>query len=126
MRDSWRAEHFRGDQSLAHGRRSSPPLWPYWKEALVRIHAHGVVHRDLKPANILVTATGRPIVLKLGISWASLGDHVTRQGSSSALRTTSPGDRSTGGHRPPRGPVLPWRDAVGNFQQGGYHTLDQR
>ncbi|MGA4842719.1 serine/threonine-protein kinase [Streptomyces sp. G45] len=42
-------------------------------EALVAMHAAGVVHRDLKPSNVLLTADG-PRVIDFGIARAT-GDH---------------------------------------------------
>lgn len=35
--------------------------------ALAALHADGMLHRDLKPHNVLVTATGRPVVLDFGL-----------------------------------------------------------
>ncbi len=35
--------------------------------ALAVLHAEGMLHRDLKPHNILVTGTGRPVVLDFGL-----------------------------------------------------------
>lgn len=37
-------------------------------EALARLHARGLLHLDLKPANILVDATGRPVIIDLGLA----------------------------------------------------------
>ncbi|MEV0630727.1 serine/threonine-protein kinase [Nonomuraea wenchangensis] len=48
-------------------------------EALVSIHAAGVVHRDLKPSNVLLAADG-PRVIDFGISVALEGTRMTRTG----------------------------------------------
>ena len=37
-------------------------------EALVHVHACGVVHMDIKPANILVSSTGRPVLADFDVS----------------------------------------------------------
>ena len=48
-------------------------------EALVSIHAAGVVHRDLKPANVILSPSG-PRVVDLGIARAVDETSVTRTG----------------------------------------------
>jgi serine/threonine protein kinase len=48
-------------------------------EALVAIHASGVIHRDLKPSNVLMAESG-PKVVDFGISHALDGTSVTQTG----------------------------------------------
>ncbi|MBB2913917.1 putative Ser/Thr protein kinase [Streptosporangium becharense] len=49
-------------------------------EALVAIHAAGVVHRDLKPANVILT-DGEPVVIDFGIACALDSPSVTASGA---------------------------------------------
>ncbi|GAA3115547.1 serine/threonine-protein kinase [Streptosporangium carneum] len=49
-------------------------------EALVAIHAAGVVHRDLKPANVILT-DGEPVVIDFGIASALDSASVTVSGA---------------------------------------------
>ncbi|WP_406863764.1 protein kinase [Streptomyces sp. HUAS MG47] len=66
-----------------HGTLSEPALRALGSglgEALLAIHAVGVVHRDLKPANVLVTDDG-PRVIDFGISRAVDATQVTRTGA---------------------------------------------
>ncbi|MGW4422149.1 serine/threonine-protein kinase [Streptosporangium sp. NPDC004631] len=49
-------------------------------EALVAIHAAGVVHRDLKPANVIL-ADGEPVVIDFGIACALDSSSVTVSGA---------------------------------------------
>ncbi len=65
-----------------HGPLPEAALWPLLaglSEALVAIHAAGVVHRDLKPANVLM-ATDGPRVIDFGISRAIDGTVLTAAG----------------------------------------------
>ncbi|MER5210797.1 protein kinase [Streptomyces sp. NPDC002838] len=48
-------------------------------EALIAVHAAGLVHRDLKPSNVLLAADG-PRVIDFGIVRASDGYNLTRSG----------------------------------------------
>ncbi|MEU0518400.1 serine/threonine-protein kinase [Streptosporangium sp. NPDC006007] len=49
-------------------------------QALVAIHAAGVVHRDLKPANVIL-ADGEPVVIDFGIACALDSSSVTVSGA---------------------------------------------
>jgi len=49
------------------------------RDALVAVHAAGVVHRDLKPSNVLVTAAG-PVLIDFGIAQGVEDTRVTSVG----------------------------------------------
>jgi serine/threonine protein kinase len=65
-----------------HGPLPEPSLWRLaagLSEALLAVHASGLVHRDLKPSNVLLAADG-PHVIDFGISRAMGGTHLTATG----------------------------------------------
>src|SRR5215472_11525499 len=67
---------------FVHGPFPEQALWRLaagLSEALLAVHASGLVHRDLKPSNVLLAADG-PHVIDFGISRAMGGTHLTATG----------------------------------------------
>ncbi|HTF86841.1 MAG TPA: protein kinase [Planctomycetota bacterium] len=50
-------------------------------EALEHAHSRGVVHRDIKPSNIVLTRTGRAMLIDFGLASKEGSERITRSGS---------------------------------------------
>ncbi|MET7456500.1 PQQ-binding-like beta-propeller repeat protein [Streptomyces sp. NPDC005574] len=74
-------------------------------EALMAVHAAGLVHRDLKPSNVLLAADG-PRVIDFGIVRASDGYELTRSGTLFGSFEYMCPEHATGDQMGPEGDVF--------------------
>ncbi len=56
-------------------------LMMYVAEALHAVHEEGLFHRDVKPANILLSETGRPVLVDFGIAFDEDEERLTKTGA---------------------------------------------
>jgi len=80
-------------------------------EAIVAMHAAGVIHRDLKPSNVLMAADG-PKVVDFGISHAVDGTALTRSGIIIGSPAWMAPEQATGRDTTPAVDVFAWGATV--------------
>src|SRR5882672_702531 len=66
-------------------------------EALQHAHERGVLHRDVKPSNIVITPSGRAMLLDFGLASDQQADRITRTGSQVGSLPYMPPERVRGG-----------------------------
>jgi predicted Ser/Thr protein kinase len=109
----WLAVAYVAGPSLAEAVAAGGPLPPRavrrlglgLAEALVAIHAAGVVHRDLKPSNVLLAADG-PRVIDFGIARATERSSLTRTGTVLGSAGFMAPEQITGGETGPAADVF--------------------
>src|SRR5262249_21040015 len=87
--------------------RSAVALVCQVAEALVAVHAQGVVHRDLKPGNILLDSKAQALLTDFGLArFQEDRDYLTVEGSV----VGTPAYMAPEQVSPRFGPVSPWTD----------------
>ena len=76
-------------------------------EAIVAMHASGVIHRDLKPSNVLMAPSG-PKVVDFGISHAADGTALTQTGVIVGSPSWMSPEQAQGGETTPAVDVFAW------------------
>ena len=68
-------------------------------EALEHAHRRQILHRDIKPSNIMITPTGRVLLVDFGLSSNDAVDHMTRTGAQLGSLPYMPPESFSGGAR---------------------------
>jgi serine/threonine protein kinase len=68
---------------------------------LIALHAAGKLHRDLKPSNVLVTPSGRVVILDFGLARDILGDRGTSEGVVGSIPYLAPEQATRAALGPP-------------------------
>ncbi|MFG0257861.1 MAG: serine/threonine protein kinase [Phycisphaerales bacterium JB043] len=71
--EGWPIDHY--CQRFHLDRRQRIQLLIRVAEATQTLHEHAIIHRDIKPSNIVVTASGQPVLIDLGIATLTTGQH---------------------------------------------------
>lgn len=90
-------------------------------EALVAIHAAGVVHRDLKPSNIIMAWDG-PKIIDFGIASVSDTSAITRTGLSPMTAAWTAPEQLAGGRAGPPADIFSWACCIA-FAASGLHPF---
>ena len=88
-------------------------------EAVVAMHASGVIHRDLKPTNVLMAASG-PKVVDFGISHAADGTALTQTGVVVGSPSWMAPEQAQGRETTPAVDVFSWGATVGFAATGRF------